>query len=385
MLRWKNKFLCLALVAACLVSSCSSSAQESTNNSVWSNDTTGLLYVVASEQEKSSLADAVGATIVTVSDAVTETFSNYTAIAVPFTALDSFELDELYNSGLRVYIYGNTVSIEDFNTALNIPMFGRSVIDASGAPAKEYIDPSQVFQILSTDQLQKNFAALLETDSTGEISPSFYYNVISLDYQKQLATPMTLVASDTEVFVSTNNGLFSGNFTWRLERDTDEIDSKNDYFGINTAFVPTVTGGGTVASIKNASVKISVGDSSKEHLFDYAPKTTPTELNYSFGLSFGSSTSANFTISGVLSSNATVKATSRPTDGYVTWAFTRGALSGGLNDNRLGTGFTYTKDVSSSGTNKTTRLSIEISATATGWSTTSTLNPNPIQVVYDYR
>lgn len=335
----------------------------------------GLLFIVPTMSEKEQLSSA-SAYIDTVDEASAKNLLDYRAIALPVDYVDHFNLSTLYKNNVLIYLYGDQVSVNAYTNAVGTDSFGTIYEDITGTPSKVLVAQEQVFQIIGSVPGNDRFAAFIDAAPDGEISNTHFYNMILSDYVRFLAVPNTVVKSDLNVSLSTSGEYQVMNCGWILERNMDEIDPNADYFGIKAKMNPIVLGGGQVARFTEVYTEIQLGDTSKQHIYLSSPSSTT--CNSSYELSINGGGEWEFSISGSFSGDATINRSANHGSGNVKWTFT----SGSLNDGEYETGLTFSRDVTSG--SQTVKANVTFGGKTNGWSSSTTLGPKTVSIVYPY-
>lgn len=245
---------------------------------------------ILADSDIAQYTDTLQISVITADDFSIDGCENADAVAVPCDGLTSDSLTQLYQAGIRVYIYGD-LTINDYMDYTGADDFTSSVpvYDVDEGFTGEYITRdfgeyqkrTKEYQIIC-NPLDDAKGLLCTFDKSGDGNqPASYMNVIAEDYAESLnRTRAAIVDSDYNIVSYFNSDNSSIHMSWILYRNYDEEDTDYDYFALESRVWVKNSSIWNVVEITGEHEKYYYSDS----LIDYGPESSDKTSTVTFEL-----------------------------------------------------------------------------------------------------
>lgn len=258
-----------------------------------------------------------------------DTFGSYKAIALPYALSSQIDLTELFNQGVRVYLYGN-VTVSDYNSAVGNSLESNRVVNDIGDSGNskhltQVIEDTGIEYAVvgwtNSNIINKGLLCTFDCEES-EIQPFYYFKAVCNNFMKvqNSITPNSVELIDQQTdYVTYYNQMESATYMdWYLSQDFGERDANRDYYAVAThVWATTDMPGGEIADVQ---IKNTVVDSDDE-LYDCAPANTASLDKGSISVDL---ISGSISASINLNSNPQVIRDADYTNDTVEWTFYRG-------------------------------------------------------------
>lgn len=261
-----------------------------------------LLFVTNNEAEKekvltqSNIAEYkrnIAIKVVNVSNWESEKMPQAKAVAVPQSSVEAGELESIYRSGVRTYVYGD-LTINDYITYTGVADFGTRIpiYDTSKNPTGEFArrlfsnsqQNEKVYQIICEPQNGAyGLLCTIDKENDGNKIES-YLNIIAQNYMDAENTQRaTIVASAYDNAHYYYNDKCSVHLTWILYRNYNEEDANYDYFAIESR----IWGSGYQTVKINQTTCEHAMYYPSDYIIDSGPASDSSASSISFSLDIG--------------------------------------------------------------------------------------------------
>jgi len=311
--------------------------------------TTDVLFVVKDATAKESVLtysniseykNDVIVEVVTQNEFQSQKLPKVKAIAIPETIADITPVSSIYNSGIRLYMYGD-LTINDYiahsgqkDFSSKIPVFNPDG-SFSGDYVKRNFDEEQrnekQYQIICSPKDDSlGLLCTIDKQDDGNKLES-YLNIITEDYiNTKLEQRNTIVSSDYNIVHYYYNDACAIHLTWILYRNYNEEDVNYDYFALESRIWGTTNSSAAVIQTNCEHEMYYPSD----HIIDSGPESTSSANSLSFALEFDRNgiSGGSITFNLDLDSSPNITQDTSNYDSSVSWMAQKRLFGPALND-----------------------------------------------------
>ena len=260
---------------------------------------TDLLFIVEDSSERdritsysdiNQIGNSLTIEIVTKAEFLEREYTNFNAIAIPDAFADIYSPEQLYKSGIRVYIYGD-LTINDYIDYTDSMDFISSipVYNSDGSLSGDYVargfaeeqKASKVYQIIcSPMDNSRGLLCTIDKDNNGNRIET-YMNIILNNYFDSLNSQRaTIVDSDYDISHYYFSDTSSVHLTWILYRNYDEEDTGYDYFALESRVWGNAAGANSITETTCEHALYYIAD----NMIDSGPESKSNAGTLSFSV-----------------------------------------------------------------------------------------------------